>query len=263
MSKVRLYNHNIWGWTVGDRLHVINALIRREDADICTMQEFNPVNVRGASIPLQDLLDDTYAEACKKLSPTTHLAVFYKRDRFDEVDSGLHLFDGKNDSNSKGVMWAVLKDKNTSELIGVASTHFWWEFKEEQDEIQRVQNATDLYNVISKVKEKYDIPFVIAGDLNSGIIAPQRADGYEQMLRLGLKDVRHIAKVSTDTLTLHDYPTMQDDGTYTPGPMPNEIIDHAFVTADYDKQIDKFSVLVDDDARRTSDHCPLIVDYNI
>ena len=263
MTKFKLYNQNVWGWTVGDRLGVIRNLIRRENPDICTFQEFNPVNVRGASVPLQTLLSDEYIEACSQSSPTTHLAIFYKASKFKEVDSGLHLFSGFNDSNSKGVMWAVLKEISSGNLYAVASTHFWWEFQKAEDDIQRVQNARDLKQVIDNVQTKYSIPFFIAGDLNSGHVAPQKADGYEEMLRLGLKDVRHIAKTSTDNFTLHEYPVMMENGTYAPAPMPKETIDYIFVTSDFVGEIEKFDVLVDNEALKSSDHCPLIAEYSI
>jgi len=55
---IRLYNQNVWGWEVKNRLFLIKELIENYQPDVCTFQEFNPVNVRNAPMPLQRLLAD-------------------------------------------------------------------------------------------------------------------------------------------------------------------------------------------------------------
>ena len=51
----------------------------------------------------------------------------------------------------QGVLWAVLKNKETNKLFGIASTHFWWKAEGKQDELQCAENAKDAAEICRNI----------------------------------------------------------------------------------------------------------------
>ena len=115
----------------------------------------------------------------------------------------------------------------------------------------------------NRIREAYgDIPIIVSGDLNSGENAPQSTSGYDSMIANGFTDVRYTAKCTTDTHTLHEYPILTEAEIYIPGNKPFRTIDYIF-TYGQKPIVTEFSVLADDRARTTSDHCPLVAKFDI
>ena len=106
-------------------------------------------------------------------------------------------------------------------MFTAASTHFWWKFGKESDE-QRIENAIELKKLAKKLAEKYNAPFLVSGDFNSGYAeGTQGPAGYEKMLELGFSDIRGIARNTTEEFTCRkDYPVRTDDDVYINGTMP-------------------------------------------
>lgn len=261
--SIRLFSHNIWNFKTHNRNDLIAGLIRKYDADVCHFQECGPKTSRVGETAIQKLLMPEYAEACLEYAHKNFTPVFYKKDRFSEIDSGYVLFEGKNDADSKSVTWTVLEEKATLKRIAVASTHFWWKADSEEDDLQRVENARCVKKVCDMIESKYNLPVVVSGDLNCGTNSKQGTHGYDEMVKLGLRDLRYIAKETTDMLTHHDYPILNNDGVFEKGVMPVRTLDHAFVSGDYPIEFLKFDVLTEQDALDSSDHCPLLVDFSI
>lgn len=262
--NVRIFTHNIWNYKTYNRNNLIAKLVRKYDADICHFQECGPLTSRANDTAIQKLLSADYAEAYPKMADKNYTPVFYKKDRFSEVDSGYVLFPGKNDADSKSVTWAVLEEIKTGERIAVASTHFWWQCESEEDSLQRVENARCVKEVCDMIEEKYNLPVIVSGDLNCGINSEQGTAGYDEMVRLGMRDARKFAKETTDCFTWHEYPEFNEEKEiFENGSMPVMTIDHVFVSGNLPIEILKFDVLTEQDALDSSDHCPIISDFNI
>lgn len=261
--NIRLYSHNIWNQISFNRNELIKKLIYKYDADICNFQECGPATCRHGENAIHKIISERYAEACIKFSEVNFTPVFYKSERFEEIDSGYVLFEGKNDADSKSITWVVLHDKVSKKKSAVASTHFWWEFASPEDDIQRIENARCVKKVCDQITKKYDLPVIVSGDFNCGMNSDQGLDGYNEMIKLGFIDLRYNAESTTDCFTHHDYPVLNSKNIFEKGNMPVRTLDHAFAFNADRIKFRKFDVLTEQDALDSSDHCPLLIDYDI
>lgn len=256
---MKIYNQNVWNYRPSEyRNALICSLITEFGADVCMFQECGPGTNRVGGAPLISLLQYEYTEICPELATKNYTALLYKTEKYNVIDSGYLLYDGLNDANSKSVAWAVLEEKETAKKAAVASTHFWWMFNSEKDNLQRLQNVAQLKELCDQIIAKHDVPVIIGGDFNNGKNSEQGDMPYKTMLQEGFRDLRLIARNTTDTFTHHDYPVLTEDGIYSEGPMPDKIIDYIFVYGEKEVITKKFDVLTTKKALTSSDHCPLI-----
>ena len=256
-TEITLYNQNVWNHRYGNRNALIDQLIREYDADVCCFQECGHKTTRVGAQPIESLLEDVYEEVYTEVGKLNYTPVFYKRDRFTCVDQGYFLYEGKNDANSKSVTWALLEDKETLVRFAVCSTHFWWKNDSEEDNLQRIANATALADCMEMLRDKYDVPVIAAGDLNCGYKSGQGEDPYNYLCTR-VTDAKLASPITTDKLTHHSYPVEHEDGTYTEGGAPARTLDHVFFTEHKNINCVSFDIDVSAKALTTSDHCPLI-----
>lgn len=259
---ITLYSHNIWNSIpAGYRNTLVRSLVSDFDADVCTFQECGPKSSRVGDPSITALMEDVYEEAAPEFAGVNYTPVFYRRNRFICVDCGYFVYDGFNDALSKTVTWAVLEEKESGRRFAFASTHFWWMFRGEEDTNQRVQNAQQLKDVCDGIVAKYNIPIIIGGDFNNGKNSPQIGIPYEKMLTMGFRDIRYLARVSTDEeFTCRDsYPILKDDGSFEKCPVkPEYCIDYIFLYGSDTVKVESFHIETNDKALSASDHCPLI-----
>jgi len=264
---IRLYNQNIWGnhsknEAVSNRNRLILSLIEKHQPDFCTMQECNPRTSRQGQDPMQDLLKDSYAEAAPAEWHRNFTPVFYRKDRFQLVDSGFLPFEGLNDGNSKSVTWGVFEEIGTGKKVGIVSTHFWYKHLSEEDTVQRIQNAQALKQVCESMIQKYGVPVIVAGDMNNGSDSVHGDDlPYRTMLTWGFRDVRYTAANTTDCPTIHHIPVKNEQGIYVDADMPYFTLDYIMTYGENTLTAESFRVLTDHDALVSSDHCPMVSDF--
>ncbi len=264
MNKIDLtfYDQNVWGWgylsgdnRINNRNFGIKALILAYDADIVCFQECSPTAIRGRDSGIGILLAGAYEEVSVKTEGNNFTPVFYKKDRFAVVECGFHLYEGKNDVDSKSITWAVMEEKRSGVRFGVCSTHFWWKSDDESDDLQRMENAAVLYKLIEDLRVRYEVPVFAMGDLNC-----LETSGPYRWLSERLLDARRHADKTTDTLTNHGYPWCDENKVYhATFEAPKNTIDYFFVTEDPRVQLCSFAVDDSAVALSTSDHSPLIV----
>lgn len=129
--------------------------------------------------------------------------VFYKKDKFDLLDSGTFWLSKTPEKASKGwdamfkriCTYAVLKDKETGFTYAHFNAHF--------DHLGVIARLESVAVIAEKIKQiAPDIPVVFSGDLNDY----EGADMYAKVLESGLKDTKHLAKnVSGGNVTYHGY----------------------------------------------------------
>jgi endonuclease/exonuclease/phosphatase family metal-dependent hydrolase len=265
---VRLYDQNVWGnfartEKIGNRNQYILGLIKEYKPDFCTFQECNPSTSRSGKDPMQEILSYAYAEASPENAMKNFTPVFYNTERFECIDEKYEPLEGFNDWDSKSITYAVLKEKETGKLVAVFSTHFWWEYNKPEDNLQRLANVDQLKKLCDEVFEKYGCPIIISGDFNNGYQNnPQLAEPYEKMKKLGFVDIRYTAPITTDKHTCRDGEDIKqvEDGIYVGTGEPKHTIDYVFTYKNHLKAL-KFEVNTSQEALNSSDHSPLITDF--
>lgn len=256
---ITFYCQNVWNYSPSQyRNKLIRSLISDFDADVCMFQEFGPDTICSGELPLPSLMENVYEKVCKETVKRNFTPVYYKRDKFNLIDSGYFLYDGFNDADSKSVTWAVMEERSSLSKFAVISTHFWWMFSSEKDNEQRLRNVDELYEICNKIKEKHDVPIIVGGDLNNGKNAEQGEEPYNYMIQKGFADVRFHAEETTFTFTHHDYPILNEAGIYEKGALPVRNLDYIFTFGNYPVKPKKFDVITTQKALDSSDHCPLI-----
>ncbi len=261
---IRLYNHNIWGnyaenQKIGNRNKLIKKLIFKNEPDFCCFQECNP-NTSRKEDPIEALIAERYAEVPTSAAEKNFTPVFYNKERFAMVYSDWIKYSGLNDLDSKSVTRAVFEEKATGKRVAVFSTHFWWKVGEEHTQ-WRISNASELKAATEDIIERFGVPVIISGDLNNGLGAEQDTRPYKKMMRDGFTDIRHVAKVTTDSHTCHAYPEFNENDEYVNGPEPNFTLDYIMTYGENALKPLSFAVLTETDALNSSDHCPLIGDF--
>ena len=265
---MRLYDQNIWGnfsadnQYVANRTELIRDMIIESEPDFFCFQECNPATVRAGEKGIGELLKHSYTEVLPEFSEKNYTPVFYNSKKVTLIEAGYAPFDGLNDLNSKSATWGVFKDNATDKYISVISVHFWWMAEGEKDNLQRKKNAEAVGEIVRVLYEKYKAPILIAGDLNSGDTR-QGMGGYDRMCELGMSDVRYLAKKTDTSKTCSNVYPVYENGAYTKGITPNHTIDYIFVYGTESISAQKFSVVNNDKSTRSSDHLPLIFDFDI
>ena len=266
---MKIYNQNIWGnfsdkECIGNRNELIKELISDINPDFCCFQECNPSTSKKGDNSICVLLEKEYSEVLPQYSSKNFTPIFYKKEKFRYLCGDYVVFSGLNDWNSKSFTWAVFEELSTGDKIAVISTHFWWKYTGEEDNLQRRDNAKEIMGIVKYISATFNIPILICGDLNSGHKAKQGPDTYNTMLNYGLKDVRTLLDDYYDADTCSSiYPKHTDTGYYYDGVMPDFTIDYIFIYKDEKIKALNFEVINTQVARDSSDHSPLIFDFEI
>ncbi len=204
-----------------------------------------------------------YSEAVTDVGNDNFTPVFYRKDKFKLIDSGWEKYTGKNDLNSKSVTWCVLEENVTLHRLAYISTHYWWMYDTEEDFLQRLENAEQIYTLMKKLQNAYDVPVIMAGDLNCGENSCQGTAPIEKMVKLGLVNLANIAEKKEGHFTEHRYPIRSEQDIYYGNFQPNHTLDHAFMLPDKRVCVREFIVDYSEKALSSSDHCPLKIQIEI
>ena len=261
---IKLYNHNIWGnfaadQKIGNRNKLIKKLIFDETPDFCCFQECNPISSRRDD-PIEELISELYAEAPTSAGKNNFTPVFYNKKRFKLIFSDWINYSGLNDLNSKSITVGVFEERATGKRVAVFSTHFWWQVGEEHT-LQRMNNAAELKTVAEVIITKFGVPVIISGDLNNGLGAQQDTRPYEKMMAEGFADIRHISPITTDSHTCHGYPVLNEKDEYVNAHEPSFTLDYILTYGKNALRPVKFEVLTSREALDSSDHCPLVGEF--
>lgn len=266
---MRIYNHNIWGNfsnsdCVANRNILIKELVDECYPDVCCFQECNPNTSRIGDFPMQEILKPTFVEVVPEYANKNYTPVFYNIETTEFLEGGYMPYEGLNDVNSKSITWAVFKDKANKNIYCVASTHFWYMARGRVDEEQRIANAEVAVNILKQLYEKYKVPVILAGDLNSSsIVTGQRTGGYDRLIELGMTDVREITENTDYSHTCSKIKPVLKNGIYTKGGKPDFTLDYVLVFGKNMIAAKSFSVINSDKARSSSDHSPVVFEFDI
>ena len=234
---------NAWSYRKDD----VKALIRYHDIDVFGTQE-------GFLHQLNDICElpgyaYTGAGRDDGLSAGEHSAIFYKKDRFELLESGDFWLSETPDKPGKGwdatccnriCSWAKFKEKKTGKTFYFFSVHF-----DHQGRIARIESGKLMVKKMQEIVK--DAPVICVGDFNSTPETEQI-----QLLSTYLNDTRKVTQL----------PPYGPEGTFNrrfANPVGEGRIDYIFVSADI--QVLKYASVTDNNGKNYPyDHLPVIVD---
>ena len=234
--------------SVKNRSKITTAIIKQYSPDSVGVQE-----ATGEWIGiLSKALGDEYAyvgENREKSSKSEHSAVFYRKDKFNLLDSGtMWLSDTPDVKYSKYeesactriATWATLENKQTGEKYAHINTHL-----DHISDSARVKQAQVLKTKISSLEEA-GLSVVCTGDFN----AEPASEVYGSMLE-AMNDSKIIATNSDKGITFHDYGKVSEGEG---GP-----IDYIFTSRE--AKVDTFKIIrITAKDMYPSDHYPVVAD---
>ncbi len=207
-----------------------------------------------------------YAEVSVNVTNSTgvnYTPLFYLKDKLDIVESGYYLYDDGAGDKSKSVTWAVFKDKATGDVFAVGATHFYWT-SDDLGKSARIKDAAQLADLAKKITDKHGCPFIVGGDYNCNI----NSDPIKNLYKAGFENLQKLSPETVDITTHHSYsPYNEELGLYLDAIYPTKpyssAIDHALVYNKSTMTPKLFSVLLHEYTLLSSDHCPVMVDFDI
>ncbi len=203
---MRIMTMNIWGDYFGNEVETrfsgIYAAAVKYSPDILGLQEMTESWYKS---DLLQKLTDYRAVAFEE----NFVPLLFKKDKFDLLECGYEQYNDTPDP-SKGITWAVLKEKETDKIIAAFNTHFWWMERNAADDELRRQNAEQLYNRMMLVKKLYGADIVAFGDLNS------REDSLsiQYLESVGLYTSYKLTDKFSKNSSWHRNPERGEDGLY-------------------------------------------------
>jgi endonuclease/exonuclease/phosphatase family metal-dependent hydrolase len=266
-GEYRLLNNNVLGTSFPDdapleqRGPMLAMMYKEYDPDILMLQELSS----NARLALEsDVKALGYKEISAPLrSDSAACTVFYRASQFTELTSGRELLDdGMNNRNTQ-IAWAVLEDKTNGNRIGVISTHFYWVSRNEEAaaEDYRLLDAKHVERIAEMLKDEWNVPVICSGDFNSTSV--EKAFQYLG----GLYDnVQKTCPVTENSTTWHTAAAIDAEwGIYLRPRYPegnsDTAIDRIYAVAGVTPKV--FDVVTDLYAVLGSDHCPLLMDFDL
>lgn len=196
---------------------------------------------------------------------------YWYRNQWDQL-TGMEHQNSPMDCGSKSATWGLFESISAGERYLVISTHMCTR----SDYIRGLQ-ARELVSLIDELKETYQCPVFLGGDLN-GNIGDANYDHFvsETVGYRSLQDHK-LATVHTSGLrTAHGYPTFDEESDrMVPGENDERkvsnvgkeknqnSIDQILVTGHESVTVGVFEVVVDDLTLSSSDHFPIFTDFTI
>lgn len=173
--------------------------------------------------------------------------VFYKKDKYDLLDSGTFWLSKTPEKASRGwdamfnriCTYAVLEDKDTGFIYAHFNAHF-----DHLGVIARLESVAVIAEKIAEIAP--DIPVVLTGDLNDY----EGEDMYARVLESGLKDTKYLAKTASGgNVTYHGYSELVEK---------NAPIDFIFANA-FVSEVESYAVVSEEiNGIYASDHHPVV-----
>ena len=284
---LRFMTFNIWGDyfknPVEEREADVWTVIRRHAADVVALQEVtdtwrkSKLFTNAAAAGYEAVWGDedmalyrAYAEnglkegAIRKQRIWGNLEpMLYNTKRLALLDSGVEFFNLELEV-AKCVTWGVFEDRRSGRRFIGFSTHYWWQRNGRESDAHRLANSEKLVATLNRVKAKWgDLPTVGGGDFN--MCGNER--GLVVLEKSGYADAYLTADVRDERPSEHCDPVRGADGKYhgkpgQEGAKGNRMLDHVFYTPALVRAT-KQTVVIDQEALDTSDHSPLVVDFEL
>ncbi len=192
-----------------------------------------------------------------------YTSILYLADKLEVLEKGYHLYDDGAGDKSKSVTWAVFKDKASGDVFAVGSTHFYWT-SDELGQAARLKDAAQVSEIAKTISEKYSCAFIVGGDFNCRIDSAP----FGVLNGNGFKNLQKISSDTVDITTHHSYAAYDEalrlylTPVYSSNPY-SKAIDHALVYNEGKLTPKLFRVILHDYSYLSSDHCPVMVEFDV
>ena len=210
-SRYRCATFNVWGDGLGNPPKERDAqqalLLKGMAPHFISLQE---VTAGFCASRLIVHLENNFVVIGRKMGPggcDAQTPLLFKKGRFELLEKGSRWFHPDLD-NSKGVVWAAVRDINTGEKIVSFSSQFWSRKDGEGDDYVRLQDARMLYDEVSAAAERHSAAVIGGGDLNAGLASPALVE----LVRLGWRDAQDTTPGRDTRPTWHGFPVRGSDG---------------------------------------------------
>ncbi len=246
--KVMTYNILCWGaegHEVEKRRPLVKETVKKLDPDFFGVQEATPQWMTYLRANFDEYgsvgvgRDDGKDEG-------EYSAVFFKKDKFELLDSGNFWLSETPDVPSKGwdaaciriCSWALLKDLKTGKKFVHLNTHL--------DHVG-IEARKEGMKLIFKKAESLSAPVVVTGDFNF----EQGSDFYKELVSGKLRDSKFAAEESNDSVTYNGF-----------GEEKPETIDFIMVSPDF--EVKKYAVIDEKiNNEYPSDHYPVVAEIEL
>ena len=199
-QDVTVMSYNVYYKNPAEREEIVIQNIRNHDPDSFGLQEATPewIDAIAAAMP-----DYAYVGVGRNVDGSGEASpVFYKKDKYELVDSGTFFLSKTPDRPSRGwdamfnrlCTYVVLKDKTTNFYYAHFNAHF-----DHMGVIARLESVAVVADKMSRICNTF--PVVFTGDLNDY----EGGDMYNRVLEAGLRDTKRLAETADDGPTFHGY----------------------------------------------------------
>lgn len=199
-QDVTVMSYNVYYKTPEERWENVVQNISNNNPDSFGLQEATPEWIEAIAEAMPDYAYvgvGRNADGGGEASP-----VFYKKDKYELIDSGTFWLSKTPEKPSKGwdamfnriCTYVVLKDKETNFIYAHFNAHF-----DHMGVIARLESVAVVSDKILRICNTF--PVVFTGDLND----PEGGEMYNRVLETGLRDTKYLAETADDETTFHGY----------------------------------------------------------
>ncbi|MEE1137529.1 MAG: endonuclease/exonuclease/phosphatase family protein [Acutalibacteraceae bacterium] len=199
-QNVTVMSYNVYYKYDEARKDNVIANIRNHNPDSFGLQEATPEWIEAVAT---DMPEYAYVGVGRDIDGGGEASpVFYKKDKYELIDSGTFWLSKTPQKPSKGwdamfnriCTYVVLRNKETRFVYAHFNAHF-----DHMGVIARLESVTVVTEKISKICNTF--PAVFTGDLNDY----EGGDMYNRVLESGFRDTKQLAETADDKPTFHGY----------------------------------------------------------
>jgi len=271
-GDIRVILNNILGncdntiYPVIYRTRSVTELLASYNPDVLGLQECSPTSRSCNIVGL--LKGYGYEEVYVKVTnskASNYTPLFYNPKTVKVIAADYVYYNGSlNDGGSKSITWAVFESLSDGKQFAVCSTHFFYQAADKGGDAGRLENAKTLVATAKMIAEKYNVPVIAGGDLNTRTTTSV----FKELTSNGFENIQGTARVTDNSGTHHSYPEFSAElGYYSKFYTPSSnvytqsAIDHALVYNRSHLTFNLFDIVTEDFSLMSSDHCPLVIDF--
>lgn len=234
---------------MADRDYRVAATILNYSPDVAGIQE---ISEKWYS-RLTSLIGAEYGFVGKTIpsGKYNYTGLIYNKNKVSVVESGMTLYSVGNSPRLRLLNWGLFESKASGKRFIVCNTHYDANHTGDHTPI-RIQQATEMAELVNGLVEKYKVPVFCCGDYNCN----EESVPFNTFINLtGFKDPKYTAKkIDNQIKTTHTLGEAVTNNTKLG-------IDH--ITCSPDIEILYYNTLVGDFWVPASDHCPIYIDFRL
>lgn len=234
---------------MADRDYRVAATILNYSPDVAGIQE---ISEKWYS-RLTSLIGAEYGFVGKTIpsGKYNYTGLIYNKNKVSVVESGMTLYSVGNSPRLRLLNWGLFESKASGKRFIVCNTHYDANHTGDHTPI-RIQQATEMAELVNGLVEKYKVPVFCCGDYNCN----EESEPFNKFMKLtGFKDPKYTAKkIDNQIKTTHTLGEAVTNNTKLG-------IDH--ITCSPDIEILYYNTLVGDFWVPASDHCPIYIDFRL